>query len=113
MILVLVAAAKNTRSAMGNNFLQSLAWGEFQEQNGNKVFRLKSAQCYIVKSRFAKYLYCPRGPLSTDVQSFNDIVGRIIALAKENGVDFVVLEPVTELDNLEKLGFLRQKKSIQ
>ena len=56
------------------NFLQSWYWGNFQEQLGNKVIRISNdnsiAQYYFVKSRFANFLYCPRGPLSTSSKTF-------------------------------------------
>ena len=107
------------------DFLQSWLWGEFQEQSGNIVFRLSLAeenslslsQCYIVNSRFSKFLYCPRGPLSSAPHCLSLLIEHIIILAKEHSVDFILLEPSIESDDIakiiEKKGFSRQTSSTQ
>lgn len=103
------------------NFLQSESWGEFQKLMGNKVFKFStgesSAQYYLVKSKFANFLYCPRGPLVASVKTFSKLLERLIKDAKENNVDFIQIEPSIDpgfiVPVLLKKGFVRQKSTTQ
>lgn len=101
------------------NFLQSHEWGQFQDSLGNKVFNIVSEKCfaqyYFVGSRFAKYLYCPRGPLASSQNEYSDLLEKMIEDAKEMKVDFILIEPSTEeiVSLLQKKGFIKQSKSTQ
>lgn len=101
-------------------FLQSWDWGEFQESQGNKVRRVVAvdkdqsiaAQYYIKKSRLFTYLYLPRGPVG-DLSLFVKLLDRLKEECKQEGVDFIVIEPSDkELDNKLAHHFLKQA-SIQ
>ena len=56
-------------------FLQTWQWGEFQKVQGKNIRRLVFLEkdeflgmtlCIEMKSRFERYVYCPRGPLLLD-----------------------------------------------
>jgi len=103
------------------NFLQSEDWGKFQKSLGNQVIRISLedglAQCYLVRSKYANFLYCPRGPLITSAKNFTKVLEQLIKAAKENKVDFLQIEP--EIDPgfiasmLLKKGFVKQKITTQ
>lgn len=112
-------------SLEGVSFLQSWRWGQFQKQLGNQVNRLQvaldadnfgAAQYYIVKSKIAAFLYCPRGPFATSPKAAEVLLDLLIKKAKEESVTFMQIEP----DNLnspflsimDKNGFIHQT-SIQ
>jgi len=103
------------------SFLQSWDWGVFQELLGNKTTRVSveesMAQYYFVKSRFSYFLYCPRGPLSTFSESFSSLLDQLIKDAKENRVDFVLVEPPIDTgivgQTLVEKGFIKQKSTTQ
>lgn len=103
------------------NFLQSWSWGEFQELLGNKVIRVSSndvaAQYYIVKSKFANFLYCPRGPVLSSSKQLSGLLEKLVNDAKENDADFILVEPPTNdesivLQLLEK-GFRKEVSATQ
>ncbi|MFH1412537.1 MAG: peptidoglycan bridge formation glycyltransferase FemA/FemB family protein [bacterium] len=88
-------------------FLQSWDWSEFQEQAGNKVFRLGIednnkliASAVIVKKSILgfKYFYCPRGPVA-NVKSLDFLFKKIKELAKEEKAKFFRFDPVTLFDS--------------
>jgi len=103
------------------NFLQSWEWGIFQELLGNKITRVSDeegvTQYYFVRSKFSKFLYCPRGPLSTSSGSFSKLLNQQIKDAKENGSDFVLVEPPIDpgfiVRALLEKGFVKQKSTTQ
>jgi lipid II:glycine glycyltransferase (peptidoglycan interpeptide bridge formation enzyme) len=103
------------------NFLQSEAWGEFQKLLGNKVITVLTddgpVQYYFVKSKFANFLYCPRGPLVTSAKTLTKLLDQLIKDAKELGVDFIQIEPSIDpgfvVSTLLKKGFVKQKKTTQ
>ncbi|MBI2327083.1 peptidoglycan bridge formation glycyltransferase FemA/FemB family protein [Candidatus Curtissbacteria bacterium] len=83
-------------------FLQSWAWGEFQKKLENETFRIlvkegrrveAAAQLYIVRSRFFTFLYCPRGPLARNKEGLKEILTFLRTKARENGADFLFIEP--------------------
>lgn len=100
-------------------FLQSWKWGQFQKQLGNKVTRLQvtldtknfaAAQYYIVESKLATFLYCPRGPLATSAKAAKKLLEVLIEKAKEEFVVFLQIEPddlkSPFLSLLKKEGFI-------
>ena len=104
-----------------NNFLQSEAWGKFQQILGNKVITASTdegiVQYYFVKSRFANFLYCPRGPLLTSAKTLAKLLDQSIKDAKENKADFIQIEPSIDpgfiVQALLKKGFVKQRKTTQ
>jgi lipid II:glycine glycyltransferase (peptidoglycan interpeptide bridge formation enzyme) len=103
------------------NFLQSEPWGEFQELMGNKVFRASfdgnTTQYYLVKSKFANFLYCPRSPITSSSEELSKIIEQLIKDAKENNADFILVEPPTDpgfiVQTLQKKGFVKHKSTTQ
>lgn len=106
------------------SFLQSYKWGEFQKQLGNRVNRVEiidgdnlgAVQYYLVKSKIAKFLYCPRGPLATSTKAANILLDFLIKKASEESAIFIQIEPANYdslfLPILKKRGFISQS-SIQ
>ncbi|MEX0617165.1 MAG: peptidoglycan bridge formation glycyltransferase FemA/FemB family protein [Candidatus Woykebacteria bacterium] len=105
-------------------FLQSFAWGQFQKQIENKVYRfgvfdseklvgVVSAQ--KVKAKFASFLYVPWGPLIKDweKQKVEPLLNKLAKIAKEDNLDFVRLEPRviggSEAEILERGGFRQSR----
>lgn len=73
-----------------NSFLQTWQWGEFQRYLNHKIKRLAFFNnekflgltlCIIQKSRFEKYVYCPRGPLL--VKDSGQIYAQVLGALKE------------------------------
>ncbi|MCK9415086.1 MAG: peptidoglycan bridge formation glycyltransferase FemA/FemB family protein [Candidatus Dojkabacteria bacterium] len=71
-------------------FLQTWQWGEFQEYLGYEIKRLVFFNnekflgltlCIINKSRFERYVYCPRGPLLSKDNS--EIYAQALGALKE------------------------------
>jgi len=114
------------------SFLQSWQWGEFQQSEGRKIWRLANEDWQTLLIKYPLpfgqgYLYCPRGPLfvipSASEESRgqqlstgllrrfaprNDIIqiflNQIKEIAEKEKVIFLRLDPVGEL-GLEKFGF--------
>ena len=72
------------------SFLQTWQWGEFQKSLGRKIERLAFfsndkllgiSLCVIQKSRFSKYVYCPRGPLLSEDSA--EIYAQVLGALKE------------------------------
>jgi len=96
-----------------HTFLQSWAWGEFQEKLGHPVFRLgifKSETCVgqallvLFRAKRGSYLLCPHGPTfdptldpSPLLQTFKT---HLETLGKEQCCDFLRLAPLL-LENSE------------
>jgi lipid II:glycine glycyltransferase (peptidoglycan interpeptide bridge formation enzyme) len=103
------------------NFLQSKSWGEFQKTLGNKVITVSTddgtVQYYFVKSKFANFLYCPRGPLVNSAKSLTKLLDQQVKDAKEIDADFILIEPSIDpgfiVEVLLKRGFAKQKKTTQ
>ena len=118
MKIVKIENRKILNSFLGSEkytqFLQSFEWGEFQESNGNNIFRigveengdLLAVATLIKKSLgFGKsYFYCPRGPIFDEFRISNfkfqmeEVVDFLFAeiknISKENGVIFLRYEPL-------------------
>ncbi len=89
--------------------LQSWQWGEFQEQFGNKIFRLGVdgggkivAAATLIKKSLPlgmNYFYCPRGPIINDESSaindklINFLFSEIKKIAEKEGGIFLRIEP--------------------
>lgn len=100
-------------------FLQSSCFGKFHKALGNKTWYLVGEEsgrivgtALIVKqqSRLGSFLYCPGGPVLTSwVKELTAFLEKLVAIGKEEAVDFIRLDPrvLTEeqIKMLEKLHF--------
>lgn len=107
------------------HFLESKSWGKFQNSLGNKTFsRSGEGWEYIailekqngkIGSIFTR-LYLPYGPAYKDSSSLKNALADCEALAKENGVTFIRVEPLAyDLNNaFSKLkGYQKTKRNFQ
>ncbi len=94
----------------GSQFLQSWAWGDFQQRLGRKIWRWAIRkdgktiiQALIIKYQLPlgfSYLYCPRGPfLGNDLvtEASGMLMARVRAIAKEEKAIFFRLEPLKKI----------------
>ena len=105
------------------SFLQSFAWGNFQQSNSGKVFRLcvqkngqTLVQTQIVKESFSfkKYFYIPFGPIFKNgieskrkSEALKFLLDSIKELAKEEDCVFLRIEPFEELGEIN--GYMVNK----
>lgn len=108
-------------------FLQSFAWGKFQEEIGNRVYRLGIlddqdttgiVSAYQIKAKFNSYLYVPWGPVVREgKESLKGLVSKLIEIGKREKLDFVRLEPRTIGESSQKillqLGFKQNSSFTQ
>lgn len=81
-------------------FLQSWAWGEFQNSLGKEVFRFDGVGQMIKTTLHKKkhYLFCPRGPILKKGQDFGDVFSKFRELfSKDKELFFVRFEPTEEI----------------
>jgi lipid II:glycine glycyltransferase (peptidoglycan interpeptide bridge formation enzyme) len=80
-----------------SHFLQSKAWGDFQESLGKKVFYQSGADwsfmAILEKGRFNTRLYCPYGPDVQTKAGFDEALEMLIALGREHHATFIRIEP--------------------
>jgi len=101
-------------------FLQSWAWGEFQDALGNSHFRLGAfegkelvgvASAILMRRKLGKFLYVPHGPLLKLEVSRREVGSKILdhltKLAEKEGVDYVRVEPRWE-DSVENQQILKE-----
>lgn len=79
---------------LGGSILQSWAWGEFLESQGQKIYRFSGDDyiCLATETPILagkKYIYCPRGPLGNRDAALEDIK----KLATDRQLVFARLEP--------------------
>jgi lipid II:glycine glycyltransferase (peptidoglycan interpeptide bridge formation enzyme) len=103
------------QAELGGHFLQSAAWGKFQEALGKRVVRQNgedwSSQGLETRGRGGvKYLYSPYGPTVKAAAGLEQAVGEW--KRNEAGLDFVRCEPMGEVsaDELQRLGLSRVKE---
>lgn len=112
--------------SQNGSFLQSWAWGQFQEKTGKKVLFLKEkdwqALILIYPLRFGKtYFYVPHGPIwdkkTNREKVLENFLDKLKSIAKNHNAIFLKIEPKTSDENiaasLEKLEFKKAGKSIQ
>lgn len=123
-IVKLEAVRKNEyedflKSQAGNTFLQSWAWGQWQEAQGKTVMRyffveneniLGCAQMILMRTPLGNYLYCPYGPIwktEVDEKTIAVCLEQLRdGVKKENNVFFLRIEPMRQLD-LKKVGAVK------
>lgn len=100
-------------SQKASQFLQSWAWGEFQQSLGRKTwhFGVLDSQSLVASALVIKhnlplgknYLYLPRGPIIEIKNeklkmknSFDELLGKIIEIARQENSMFIRIEPPIE-----------------
>lgn len=115
-----------------SQFLQSWKWAEFQESNGNKIYRLALEEngkligtCFFYTENLPlgfKLFYCPRGPVFSDghdiKQELKLFLDEIIKIAKEEKIDFLKIDPALRINEhkaqkIYELGFKKSEKEAQ
>lgn len=106
------------------HFLQTKAWGEFQQAYGNETL-LRSGTAadggtweylaIVERGRFASRLYCPYGPLSTSKTALEEALASLKKEARSYLVDFVRVEPrgTFESKELVALGLKPAARNVQ
>ncbi|MDR3072134.1 MAG: peptidoglycan bridge formation glycyltransferase FemA/FemB family protein [Clostridiales Family XIII bacterium] len=106
------------------HFLQTSAWGAFQQKMGNKTLEADGVSAdggewsYMAieeHGQFSSRLYCPYGPFFTTMGAFEDALHSLITAAKAKGLEFVRLEPrslLTEEDFLKR-GLKKARRGVQ
>jgi lipid II:glycine glycyltransferase (peptidoglycan interpeptide bridge formation enzyme) len=83
------------------HFLQSEAWGRFQESLGRTVVRASGdgwrALAILEKGRINSRLYAPYGPVIEDAAALAPAIAELTALARQHGATFLRLEPIGEV----------------
>lgn len=116
------AVAANPERTSPSNILQSWAWGDFQEALGRKVWRIGVykvngdkkelmglALAQLVPTKFRTHIYISNGPIMNiekDMESFEQLLGYLKALAIQEGAKFVRLDPLVE-NNRENRNILK------
>ncbi|GHU08045.1 FemA-like protein [Alphaproteobacteria bacterium] len=104
---------------MGVNFLQTAAWGRFQDAIGREVIEKSgdgwSYLAIVEKGRFARRLYCPYGPTVENAKALKAALGDLTTEARERKLDFLRIEPVGDIKfpALSKLGLVRSHHDVQ
>jgi len=95
------------RSQSRSQFLQSWEWGEMNEKENFKIFRVGiedgvrlTAAATLIKKKIGvfSYWFCPRGPI-IDSGSINFLFKEIEKMAKKENVIFLRFEPKLEIKN--------------
>lgn len=97
-----------------NNFLVSWAWGEFNEQMGDEIFRLGVWSknelvgiCLAIKvsARRGSFLLCPSGPMikKSDSKFFEFFISELKRIATEKKLSFIRVRPLEEGGKLEEM----------
>lgn len=101
------------------HFLQSDAWGRFQEGQGNAVITARGeGWSYLAVEEHGKLgsrLYCPYGPTADSAEALAEAIENLEREAKERGVDFIRVEPRLEIDEdtLRSMGLQRSHHDVQ
>lgn len=112
-----------------NIFLQSFEWGNLQEKNGKKVFRIQvssqsnliaQAQVFIEPFFIKKYLYIPYGPVfqkglsnSQKTEALLLILTQLKTLALKENCVFLRVEPLETLPEAPKFKYVTSFKRLQ
>ena len=82
---------------MKTNILQTKAWQQFLNDEGNKTFRVEdehyTAMCILKTTPVGNYLLLPYGPCLESQKYFKEALSAIKKIAKENNAIFVRIEP--------------------
>ena len=96
-------------SAPDHTFLHSWNWGEFNEQMGDKIWRMgvydgdkiiAAALIIRVHARRGNFLFVPHGPLSSENQDpksvFSELIKKLKELARKESVSFIRISPLLQ-----------------
>jgi lipid II:glycine glycyltransferase (peptidoglycan interpeptide bridge formation enzyme) len=84
------------------HFLQSAAWGSFQQACGNEIIERQGSAldggsweylAIVEKGRFSSRLYCPYGPVFSSHAALAEALASLEAEARSNALEFVRVEP--------------------
>ena len=99
---------------MTPHFLQTSAWGDFINAEGEKTFHIKEkdfeALCTLKKTKVGNYLFLPYGPTLKDEKSLKPALAKIEELAKENDCIFIRIEPTIQISE-KTISALKLKKT--
>lgn len=114
-----------------NYFLQTWEWGDFNEKGlGKKVWRLgffineklvSVCLCVEEKSRFGKFVYCPRGPILDweDESVRPKIVTKLSEFFRNKGIIFLRIDPAVVGNEsfisreIRRIGFIDAATFVQ
>ena len=106
------------------HFLQSDAWGEFQQACGNEIVKGQGKAsdggtweylAIVERGRFSSRLYCPYGPVFSSPAALTEALASLEKEAKSHLVEFVRVEPRGELtaETLHSLGLKPAAHNVQ
>jgi dTDP-4-amino-4,6-dideoxygalactose transaminase/lipid II:glycine glycyltransferase (peptidoglycan interpeptide bridge formation enzyme) len=90
-----------------HTFLQSWAWGEFNQKMGDKVFRLGILDqsglvaiclCILIEAKRGRFLFCPHGPIIRSGVNADQVLAslkdKLVQMAEQNKCSFVRISPL-------------------
>lgn len=88
---------------LGGNFLQSRAWGDFQQSLGHQMsYSMSGGWEWAGAIRSArggfKYIMLSYGPTAQDATNLGEAVENLKVIAQQSGADFVRMEPIGNFD---------------
>jgi lipid II:glycine glycyltransferase (peptidoglycan interpeptide bridge formation enzyme) len=106
------------------HFLQSAAWGAFQQARGNAVITKSGAApdggtwsylAIVEEGRFSARLYCPYGPVFSSRPALQEALISLEAEARSHLVEFVRVEPrgALAVEDLAALGLRPAAHNVQ
>lgn len=101
------------------HFLQSKAWGSFQEALGRQIVQNSAKdwhyQAIVERGRLGTRLYCPYGPTAKSEEALKDALHMLKVVAREHDAVFVRIEPIAPLnaDGVRDLGAVKAPRDIQ
>lgn len=106
------------------HFLQSDAWGSFQEALGNEILKKQGTSsdggtwdylAIVERGRFSSRLYCPYGPRFSSAGALKEALASLEKEAKSYLVEFVRIEPRGTItpEELQTLGLKPAAHNVQ
>ena len=106
------------------HFLQTAAWGSFQEALGNEIIRRRGTSsdggtweylAIVERGRFSSRLYCPYGPVFSTLGALDDALTSLEKEAKSYLVEFARIEPRTLVSaaDLQSRGLKAAAHNVQ
>lgn len=106
------------------HFLQSTAWGSFQQSCGNEVIEKSGIAsdggtweylAIVERGRFSSRLYCPYGPTFSTTAALGEALASLEVEARSHLVEFVRIEPRGSLaaEDLHAMGLRPAAHNVQ
>jgi len=96
-----------SQQKLGASFLQSSAWGDFQEKLGHQTYYLLGDgwSCLLIvrKAAIGKYLFAPYGPTLASSAKLTVAIDAIKTFAKDKKADWLRIEPICGDEDLRKV----------